>query len=116
MIKELRKKTESAIITSILPRKYVFNCIISRIQYINRAVSKIAVEEGLQYLNLTNEFSHDNLYSPDCLHLSLWGRRKLDELLNRAVSKRSKQKQGNGHTRGLATQEDCHHRIPGNKT
>jgi hypothetical protein len=116
LIKELQKKTDSAIISSILPRKYASNCISSRIRYINRAVSKIAVEEGIQYLDLTNEFNHGNLYSPDGLHLSFWGKRKLGELLNRAVSEWSKQQQGNGHNRGLAAQEDYRHRIPGSKT
>jgi mannose/fructose-specific phosphotransferase system component IIA len=126
MIKELRKKTDSAIITSILPRKYVSNCISSRIHYINRAVSKIAVEEGLHYLDLTSEFKHGSLYSPDGLHLNFWGKRKLGELLDRAVSEWSnqqqgnghhrEQQQGNGHHREQAPPEDCHHRIPGNKT
>jgi hypothetical protein len=74
MIKEPQKKTDSAIITSILPRKYVSNCISSRIHYIKRAAAKIAVKAGLQYLDLKNEFRHGSLYSQDGLHLSFGAR------------------------------------------
>jgi lysophospholipase L1-like esterase len=115
MIKELKKKTDSAIITSILPRSYVSNCISNRIHYINRAVSKLAEEAGLHYLDLTTEFSHGSLYSPDGLHLSFWGKRKLGELLDRAVSERLNQHQGNGHHRGRAAQKDWRHPISGSK-
>jgi hypothetical protein len=112
LMKVIKNKTNSnGIITGILPRMDVTNKIHDRIRYINRAVEKIANEDGLCFVNTEHSFDgRPELFHPDGRHLNALGKTQFGILLSNAVEKFHNNRQsamstlrGSGNAGSLAT-------------
>ena len=88
LIKTIKDKTANGLITGIIPTIWSANKIYSRAKYINRAVKKMAQENGLQYVDIETGFERTpNLFQADGRNLSARGITQLGRLLSSEVKK-----------------------------